>query len=396
LTSLPVIRLKPRRALPFFSQHPWVYSTAIAQEPPNLEPGTEVALAAHDRQFIARGLYNPHSQIRVRLYSWEPEVAVDEALIDQRIATAVSMRNRLFPNERACRLFYSEADGLSGLTVDRYDDFLLVQLTSLALASHREAIYASLAKHTAAKGIWLRTEKGTRKAESLDLPDGLAWGEAPPEELFIEQAGVKYSLNVATGQKTGFFIDQRDNRLAVARLAHGKRVLDICCYSGGFGLTCLVAGGASHVTAVDSSASAIELTQKNAALNSVADHMTFVVGDAFKVLENLRDQHAQFDVIILDPPKLARNRASLEAALKGYYSLNQLALGLLPSGGLLATCSCSGLVTAEMFESMLTDVALSAYRPLQILEKRGPAPDHPQSVFCPETNYLKCYLCYVG
>ena len=398
--SVPFSRviLKPRKALPFFSRHPWVFQGAIDHLEGTSVAGDVVALHASDGQFIAWGLFNPASKIAVRLYSWDESVSLTDEFWQRRIHEAVGLRTVLYPNQdsqSACRQIYSEADGLSGLTVDRYGDWLLVQLTSLALAARKEVIIGGLRDALQPRGIWLRTEKGIRETEGLELADGLLWGEEPPRPMFIQEHGVRYGIDVAEGQKTGFFLDQRDNRRRVADFVRGKRVLDVCCYTGGFGLNCLVNGGAAEVVAVDASASALLQARTNADLNGVSDRLKTIKQDAFKALEEFELAGERFDTVVLDPPKLARNRQGIDAALRGYYSLNRFALGLIQPGGFFVTCSCSGQISHEMFADMLSQASLHANRRLQLLEVRGPAADHPSSVHCLETDYLKCYLCRV-
>jgi 23S rRNA (cytosine1962-C5)-methyltransferase len=387
--------LKPRKALPFFSRHPWVFQSAVDYLEGEPLPGQQVALHASDGAFIAWGLFNPVSNICVRLYSWDEAVPLTADFWRRRIDDAVGLRQILFPSfapTLACRLIYSEADGLSGLTVDRYGDWLLVQLTSRAMAEHKEVILNHLRETLAPRGIWLRTEKGIRAAEGLDLADGLLLGEPPPRPLYIEEHGIRYGVDVAEGQKTGFFLDQRDNRRRAADFVRDKRVLDVCCYTGGFSLNCLVNGGAKEVVAVDASESALAQARANAELNGVSDRLKSVKQDAFKALEEFEAAGESFDTVVLDPPKLARNRQGVDAALRGYYSLNRFAMGLIRPGGFFVTCSCSGHISHEMFADMLGQAALHANRRLQLLEVRGSAADHPTSVHCLETDYLKCYL----
>ena len=394
--SVAKVILKPRKALPFFSRHPWVFAGAIHSTTDRVSAGDEVIVEDDVGRFVARGVYNPNSNIAVRLYSWDEAETLDDAFWSRRLDDAISLRRALFPDfhpEFACRLVFSEADGLSGLTVDRYGDWLLVQLTSFALAARKDVLLRLLQEKLQPRGIWLRTEKGIREAEGLELADGLLCGEPPPRPLLITENGVKFALDVAEGQKTGFFLDQRDNRRRVAEFVRGHRVLDVCCYTGGFSLNCLVNGGASEVVAVDMSESALTLARSNAELNGVADRLKTVKRDCFKALEELAAAGEKFDSVILDPPKLARNRQGVDAALRGYYSLNRSALSLLKPGGLLVTCSCSGHVSGELFVDMLAQAALHENRRLQILETRGAAADHPTSVTCLETEYLKCYLC---
>jgi len=398
LASLPEIRLHPRKALPFFSRHPWVFHSAIASQAEGIAPGSEVVLKAHDGKFIARGLFNPHSNIRVRLYSWDEQQALDDPFWSRRLDDAIALRRRLFgpfTPELACRLVYSEADQFSGLTVDRFGDWLTVQITSRALADRCETLFDLLQEKLSPKGILLKTEKGMRAAEGLELTEGLVRGVEPPRPLLIRENDINYAVDLASGQKTGFFIDQRDNRRRIASFANQSRVLDMFCYSGGFALNCLVHGPASEVIAVDSSAAALELMHANAERNGVADRLQVMQEDGFTALEQLVAAGDKFDTVILDPPKLAKHRDSLDAAMRGYFSLNRLGLDVLNPGGLLMTCSCSGLVSHDLFTEMLGRVALQANRHIQILEARGPGPDHPTSVHCLETDYLKCYLCRV-
>uniref|UniRef100_A0A7C4QLE9 Class I SAM-dependent rRNA methyltransferase n=1 Tax=Schlesneria paludicola TaxID=360056 RepID=A0A7C4QLE9_9PLAN len=397
-TELPEVWLRPRKALPFFSRHPWVYVGAIADVTGNPQPGSEVLLRSAEGNPIARGLYNPRSRVRVRLYSWQTDLPLDDGFWVQRLREAIDLRRRLwgeFTPDTACRLVYSEADRLSGLIVDRFGAWLTVQFTSLALAQRRDLIVRALRDLLQPRGIYLRTEKGIRSLEGLDLSDGLVWGELPPRPLFIVENNVRYGVDLVEGQKTGFYLDQRENRAAIARYCRGQRVLDLFCYSGGFGLNCLVNGGAAAVVAVDGSEAAVRLAENNAALNGVGPRWQVRHEEGFRALEQLAAEQQRFGVVVLDPPKLARHREGLEAALRGYFSLNRLALDLLEPGGLLLTCSCSGVVTHELFVDTLARVGLDAGRHIQILEARGPAPDHPASIHCLESDYLKCYLCRV-
>ncbi len=398
MSALPDVHLKPRKALPFFSHHPWVYDTAISEVSGDPAPGSAVVLRSAESRFIAHGLYNPHSKVRVRLYSWVEEQPLTDAFWGQRLTEAIELRRRLygdFTSESACRLVYSESDQLSGLVVDRFGDWLSVQFTALAMAERRQLIIDSLVKQVAPRGIYLRTEKGIGSMEKLQIEDGLAWGEAPPRPLFIRENDIQYGVDLTEGQKTGFFLDQRDNRRRMADFVRGKRVLDMFCYSGGFSMNALVHGGAAEVVAIDGSDAAITLAQNNAELNGVSDRFRVTKSDGFKALERLAGEGQRFDAIILDPPKMARRRDALNAALRGYFSLNRLAVDLLNPGGILMTCSCSGVVSHQHFVEVLARVSLDSGRHLQILEARGPSPDHPSSIHCLESDYLKCYLCRV-
>ncbi|HTI51287.1 MAG TPA: class I SAM-dependent rRNA methyltransferase [Planctomycetaceae bacterium] len=397
--TLPQVVLKSRRAQPFFGRHPWVFSGAIARVASEPAPGAEVALVTDRGEFVARGLFNPLSNIQVRLYSWDADRPLDEEFWSARLDSAIRLRRDvlgLCGPDTASRIVFSEADALSGLIVDRYGDWLLVQFTSLALAARRDLLVRLLVEKLKPAGVWLRTEKGIREAEGLEIADGLLTGQEPPRPLFISEHGLRYGLDVVEGQKTGFFLDQRDNRHAFVRYVRGGRVLDLCCYSGGFAMNALRHGNAREVLAIDVSEPALALARANVEANGLAANIRFEKSDAFKALEKLRDAGERFDLIVLDPPKLARHSRGVAEALRGYHSLNRMALEVLEADGTLVTCSCTGHVSREMFAGMLAEAAASAKRPLQILEARGPSPDHPTSVHCIETNYLKCYICRAG
>jgi 23S rRNA (cytosine1962-C5)-methyltransferase len=398
LESLPKVILKPRRAQPFFARHPWVFSGAVDRVEGDPPPGAEVALVTDHGEFVARGLFNPQSNIQVRLYGWEADMPLDEAFWSRRLDEAIALRRDvlgLFGPDAASRIVFSEADGLSGLIVDRYGDWLSVQLTSLALAARREVLTRLLNEKLAPAGIWLRTERGIRAAEGLEISDGLLCGAAPPRPLFIAENGLRYGIDIVEGQKTGFFLDQRDNRSATARYVRGGRVLDVCCYTAGFSMNALRHGAAREALAIDVSEAALTTARANAELNGFATAIRFEKSDAFKALEALRGAKERFEAVVLDPPKLARHARGVPEALRGYHSLNRLAIEVLAENGILVTCSCTGHVERGMFENMLAEAAQSARRRLQILETRGAAADHPTSVTCPETDYLKCYICRV-
>jgi len=396
--QLPRIVLKPRRAGPFFKRHPWVFAGAIDRVEGDPVAGDVIDVVSNVGNFVARGLYNPVSRIRARLYSWDETEALDDAFWSSRIERAVELRMRMYagtPAERACRMVFSEADGLSGMTADRYGDHLMIQWTSFALAQRQAVILDALKQALNPKGIWLRTEKGIGDMEGLEIRDGLLDGEPPPRPIIFEENGLQFAVDVVEGQKTGYFFDQRENRKAAAAYARNASVLDMFCYSGGFGIAAAALGGAREVLCVDSSQSALDMARANAERNGVADRMTFENSNAYRKLEELQKAGSKFDLIILDPPKMARNQGGIEKAIRGYFSLNRLAVDLLPPGGILVTCSCSGLVGRGEFEDMLRQVGLQSKRGLQILEARIQAPDHPVSPYCDESLYLKCYICRV-
>ena len=393
--DLPVITLRPRHARPIFSRHPWVYVSAITDPPAGLAVGDEVVVATDHGQPIARGLWNPNSLIRVRLYSWDLGQGVDAGLIRRRVAAAVALRKKTLGRTDACRLVFSEADGLSGLTVDAFGGWLVVQITSAALFERGEAITEALRDELSPRGIVLRTERGLRELEGLDAEDGVVWGQPPPAGLTVDCGGVSFRVDLSEGQKTGFYFDQRANRAAVARYCAGASVLDCHAYSGGFALAAAKLGGAAKVVGVDTSAAAVELAAANAELNGVADRVAFKKSDAAAELNNAAERGERFGVVVLDPPKLARTRGGLKRALKAYTKLNAAALRAVEPGGVLATCSCSGLVTSDEFDAVIREAALEAGRFVRVLESRHADVDHPRSAFCPETDYLKCRIAAV-
>ena len=372
------------------------YSTRRSRLDGPAADGDVVDLVNDAGKFVARGIYNSQSRIRVRLYTWDINQPLDESFWRSRLETAVQLRRELGLDaaDGAARLVFSEADGLSGLVVDRYADWLAMQVTGLGIARRLDTFVSILRELVAPRGIFVRTEKGVASAEGIELRDGLIWGEAPQGPAFITENGLRYGVDLAEGQKTGFYLDQRDNRRAAAAYLRGRRVLDMFCYSGAFSLNAAVHGGAHEVIGFDSSAKAVALARANAELNGVTN-VRFEAADCFKALEALFDNGERFGAVVLDPPKFARSRRSVDDALRAYHRLNRLAVDVLQPGGILVTCSCSGHVTREDFLYLLLGVAEQTGRQIQVLETRGAAPDHPLSVTCLETEYLKCLICRV-
>jgi 23S rRNA (cytosine1962-C5)-methyltransferase len=373
-----------------------VFAGAIAEVTGNPADGAVVDLHAEGGAFVGRGLYNSQSQIRVRMFSWSQEQELDAAFFRARLADAIRLRRDLLGmngREQACRLVYSEADGLSGCVVDRFGEWLVVQFTSLALAQRREEFSDYLMEELRPRGIYLRTERDVGKLEGLALRDGPLRGETPLGPIEIFDQGLRFLVNLKEGQKTGFYLDQRDNRLAVARFAAGRRVLDCFCYSGGFALHASRAG-ATQVIGVDISGPALELARANAELNRL-DNVAFVREDVFAATERLIAAGERFGVVVLDPPKFARARQGVDEALRAYRRLQSAAVRLLEADGILAFCCCSGRIDAAALEQLLAEVAEKERREIQILERRGQAADHPVAVSCPESSYLKCLVCRV-
>ncbi|MCE5301930.1 MAG: class I SAM-dependent rRNA methyltransferase [Planctomycetaceae bacterium] len=393
---MPEVILKPRKARPFYGRHPWVLDSAVDRVEGNPADGDVVDLLSDKGKFIARGVFNRQSRIRVRLYTWNAAEALDDSFWRRRLETALELRRQLgydVPNG-AARLVFSEGDGLSGLVVDRYGDYLALQVTAKAMAVRLPSILTMLAELTHPRGMVIRTERGVSRSEGLELRDGPCWGQMPDGPLVIVDQGLQYELDLAEGQKTGFYIDQRDNRVAAARYLRDRRVLDMFCYSGGFAMAASAHGGARDVLGVDASQKAVELAASNARRNGLTN-VRFQCGDGFETLQALIDAGERFDAVVLDPPKFARSRSSLNEAMRAYHWLNRLAIALLPPGGVLVTCSCSGHVSREDFLYMLVGVAQQTGREIQVLEQRGPSPDHPVSAACLESEYLKCFICRV-
>ncbi|MEI6635031.1 MAG: class I SAM-dependent rRNA methyltransferase [Planctomycetota bacterium] len=389
--------LKPKRARPFFGRHPWVLDSAVAKVEGEPADGDVVDLATHDGHFVARGLWNSQSRMRVRLYAFDASTKLDTELWHTRLASALALRKTLGLDERAgaTRLVNSEGDDLSGLIVDRYGEYLAVQVTALAMAVRLDTLCDALESLVAPRGILLRgAERGLAKLEGLSLVDRVVRGTAPAGAIFVHEHGLKFGVDLAEGQKTGFYLDQRDNRQAAARYARGRRVLDMFCYSGGFAVACAVSGGARSVLAVDTSAKAAALARANAELNGAAN-VTVEAVDAFEKLDALTAAGERFGMVILDPPKFARSRSTVDDALRAYHRINRVAVGLLEPGGILVTCSCSGSVSRDDFLQMLSGVAQRSARPIQVLESRGAAADHPVSASCLEGEYLTCVIARV-
>ncbi len=396
-STLARVVLRPRRARPFFARHPWVFEASIERVLGDPKPGDEVVVVSHEKQFVARGLFNPSSSIRVRLFRWE-DADLDDDFWSSRVAAAVRLRRDvlgLLRPRAAARLVFSEGDGLSGLTVDRYDDRLVASFSSRAMFERRALLVDLLRGETGLTRILTRVDKSTSKPEGLlGIADSVQgdWPEGPVE---VVEHGLTYRVDMQAGQKTGFYLDQRENRRAVAHYCRGRRVLDLFCYAGGFALNASRHGKASEVYGVDGSAGAIEAATENALRNDVTN-AKFEVGDVFDALKELRSRGERFGVVICDPPKFAKHAGAVDDALKGYLRLNRMALEVLEPEGVLATCSCSGLVDRGLFLAVLGQAAELSGRTIQLLEQRGQAADHPVSVSCLESDYLKCMIARVS
>jgi len=389
--------LKPRKVRTFLSRHPWVMDTSIDRIEGDPADGDVVDLLSEKGRFVARGIYNRRSRIRVRLYGWDAAEPLDAAFWRRRLEAAVRLRSLLGYDDRrgAARLVYSEGDWLSGLIVDRYADWLVVQVTALGMAQRLGEVLPILVELVQPKGIFVRTEQAMARMEGIEIVPGLHWGEAPEGPVVVLDGDLRCRVDLAEGQKTGLYLDQRENRRAAARYFGGRRVLDMFCYTGGFSLAASLWGGARECLGVDSSAKAVELAQVNARLNGL-ENLTFRTGDGFQVLQSLADAGERFGGVILDPPKFARSRAAVDDALRAYHWLNRLGMLVIEPGGILVTCSCSGAVGREDFFYALLGAAQQTGRQVQVLQQRGASPDHPVALSCPESDYLKCFICRVA
>ncbi len=386
---MPKLYLKKGRERPVTGGHPWIFSGAIEKTEENTASDPVVDVLDHQGRWLARGLYNPKSQIRVRLLTWEKE-AIDAAFFSRRIAAAASLRQRLVsPLTNAYRVVNGEGDLLPGVIVDRYADYLVCQFYTAGIDALKSFFIEALAAELKPKGIYERSEGGVRDEEGLPPAVGVVHGEEPPEPIEIEESGHRFLVDIRGGQKTGFFLDQRDNRALIAALAPGMTILNCFAYTGGFSVYASKAG-AKRVVSLDSSRPALDLAGRNLELNGLAaGESDLIRGDAFSFLKNFDEA---VDMIVLDPPSLAHRRGDVEAAAGGYKFLNLHGLKVLPRGGLLLTFCCSQHVTVDLFQKIVFGAAVDARRKVQILKRLGPAPDHPVSLHQPEGEYLKGLL----
>ncbi len=393
-----VVVLKRGREKPIPRGHPWIYSGAIAVE--DATPGEIVDVLDADRHFLGRGYYNPSSQIRVRLLTRDERETVDADFWRRRLRASLARRDGLIvpPRTNAVRLVHAESDGVPGLIVDRYGPWLVLQALTLGIEQRKDLIVELLVELMEPLGVYERSDEDVRRLESLPPVKGVLWGEAPPERLEIEEAGLRFWVDIINGHKTGFYLDQRENRILARRVAEGRRVLNCFCYTGGFTVAA-VAGSARETVSVDTSEAAIELATENMRLNGLADRGVddhFIVGNVFEVLRRFRDEGRRFDFIVLDPPKFAFHAHQVQAAARGYKDINWLAFRLLTPGGLLMTFSCSGVVSPDLFWKIVFGAAVDAGVDAHVVRVLQQAPDHTMSLFFPEGVYLKGLLCRVG
>ncbi|MDX1582223.1 MAG: class I SAM-dependent rRNA methyltransferase [Thermoanaerobaculia bacterium] len=369
-------------------RHPWVFSGAVASVSDSPSPGESVRVVSSDGKFFGWGMYSPASKIRVRIASFDEDRPIDEGLIRARVRDAVESRSPLSTTD-AMRLVFSESDELPGLIADRYGDFLVCQFLTAGAETWKETIADELDALLSPEGIFERSDSDVRSKEGLEPRTGVLRGKEPPELVEIQEAMTKYYVDVRNGHKTGFYLDQRENRAAVALFSRGRRALNCFSYSGGFGIAA-ASGGAESVVNVDVSGPALELARENAKLNRIEpERFETVEADVFEHLRLLRDRGDTFDLIVLDPPKFAESRRTVDKACRGYKDINLLAFKLLGSGGLLFTFSCSGAIDAPLFQKVVAGAAVDAKRHARILRTLDQPSDHPVSLAMPEGRYLK-------
>ena len=383
---IPTVRLKNA----WHSTHPWIFQRLVEKPAQRPKPGSIVDVAGVDGAWIGRGFYNGHSRIALRMLETDPDVAVDAAWFARKIGEAIDLRRRILRLDEvsnAWRVFHSEGDGISGLVVDRYDDLIVVEFFSAGAWRHREWIFNALREAFPGCRFHSFADEHVQKQESFDYKDTL--GTQP---AIVTEHGIRFRADPAGAHKTGFFADQRENREWLSRLCAGKRVLDLCCNTGGFAVYAAVRG-AGEVVGIDIDAAVIDIAKENAHLNKVKPR--FVQADIFPWLRDAANNGERFDVVVLDPAKMTRDREQVIPALKKYLDMNKLALGVVEPGGLFATFSCTGLVSEEQFLDTLRRAAYYAGRTVQVLKVAGAAPDHPFLAQVPESRYLKAVFCRV-
>ena len=386
--------LKAGREHSLERRHPWVFSGAVEALRGEVEAGGIVALQSADGRFLGWAAYNPHSQIRARVWSFDAAEYPDAAWLRARLARAIERRAHTIAAAAgdAMRLVHAESDGLPGLIVDRYADTLVVQLSTAGMDLRRDTIVAALAGLSGCGRIFERSDADTRLLEGLPERTGVLWGDAPPDGIVIRENGLRFHVDVLEGQKTGFYLDQRDNRARLRARAAGMEVLNCFSFTGAFSLAC-VAGGARSVLSIDSSAAALEFARRNVQLNQLdSGKFEWMQADAFQALRGLRDQARSFDLIVLDPPKFAPTAKHAPAAARGYKDINLSAMRLLRPGGVLATFSCSSGISEDLFHKIVAGAAADAGMSATILDWFHAAPDHPSLLEFPEGEYLKGLL----
>ncbi len=389
MSKIPRLILKKDRETPVLRRHPWIFSGAILKEDGDLVPGNSVEICDSQGEFLAWGAYSPTSQIRARIWSWNPEERIDKEFFRNRLERSISYRVRIGYDFPMRRLVHGESDGIPGFIVDQYGDYLVIQILSAGIEFWKKEIISQLADLVNPAGIYERSDVEVRKLEGLEKRTGACYGTVPDGLLKIHQEGMDYWIDIRKGHKTGAYLDQRLNRDWVGRQSAGLSVLDCFSYSGGFSMQAL-RGGAASATLVDDSGEALELARKHLQDNKLDQgEVEYQEGDVFKVLRGYRDRGRKFDMIILDPPKFAPTASHAQRAARGYKDINLLAMKLLNPGGLLATFSCSGGISRDFFLRILSGAALDAGVNARIQSHMGQSMDHSVNLSFPEGTYLK-------
>ncbi|EFV42383.1 LSU m5C1962 methyltransferase [Hafnia paralvei ATCC 29927] len=378
-------------------RHPWVFSGAVTRVEGNAVSGETIDVCDFQGKWLARAAFSPQSQIRARVWTFDQQESVDRDFFINRLQTAQQWRTLLAKRDdlTGYRLIAGESDGMPGITIDRFQNFIVLQLLSAGAEYQRANLVAALQHCYPECAIYDRSDVAVRKKEGLPLTQGSVVGEEPPALLPIREHGMQILVDIKEGHKTGFYLDQRDSRLAARRFAANAKVLNCFSYTGAFAVSALM-GGCEHVISVDTSQAALDVARQNVELNQLdLSKAEFVRDDVFQLLRKYRDEGRKFDLIIMDPPKFVENKSQLAGACRGYKDINMLALNLLSSGGILLSFSCSGLMPIELFQKILADAALDAGRDVQFIEQYRQAADHPVIASYPEGLYLKGFACRV-
>ena len=396
--SIPTLTLKPKREKSLLNRHPWVFSGAVDRVAGDVQPGDTVDIIAANGRWLARAAYSPRSQIRARVWTFDRAETIDRQFFERQLQRAFGLRQPILRGDdtNACRLVCGESDGLPGLIVDRYDRWLVGQFLATGAEKWKAAIVDCIAQMIpGCQGIFERSDVDVRKKEGLEEVTGHLWGEDPPDQIDIVENGCGYLVDVRNGHKTGFYLDQRDNRAWVAAYAAGTDMLNCFAYTGGFAVAALRAG-AARVVNIDASAGALDLARRHLSINGLDDKpVEYETGDVFNLLRQYQAAGRHFDLIVLDPPKFVKSKGDLLRASRGYKDINRLAFALLRPGGTLFTFSCSGLMGRDLFQKIVADAALDAGRRAVILRWLSQAPDHPTALNFPEGSYLKGLVCRV-
>jgi 23S rRNA (cytosine1962-C5)-methyltransferase len=380
-------------------QHPWIFASTVARYEGKVGIGSTVTVFNDAKNMIGRAAYSPHSQIRARMWTWDPQESIDHAFFKRKIAAAIDHRKKWVKNTNAIRLIFGEADGLPGLVVDQYDKLLVCQFLSAGADHWKDVIVDVLAQQTGCESIFERSDAAVRQREGLESKVGLLFGKQPEPEILVHENGIAYLVDPIHGHKTGFYIDQRDNRLLVQELSKNRRVLNMFCYTGGFSLSALK-GGATQVISVDSSGDALEMAKKQTQLNQFDQSKAIWRDqDAFETLKNLRVEKEYFDLIVLDPPKFAPSAVHLSKAIRAYKEINRTAMQMVSKSGLILTFSCSGAMDMETFEKTIFMASKEAANhqksgelKFRVLKRLTSGLDHPKLTCFPEGDYLKGLL----